>query len=121
MNTLRLPSFLLAAGLLVCAAGCVTGCATGHTSPDVATPARAAEDLPDRFKAPTAAGRQETGPEAVCLNPIYDPRDGTSLTLIRSAGGRGDYEPQPLRYGVQEGELLRVDCATGQAIGIVKR
>ena len=52
---------------------------------------------------------------------MADPRDGTVLTLIRSAEGRGDYEPRPLRYGVREGELLRVECASASAVAIVKR
>jgi hypothetical protein len=51
---------------------------------------------------------------------MIDPRDHTRLTLIRSAGGVGDYEAPPGRYGVQEGELLRLECATGRVIGIVK-
>ncbi len=56
-----------------------------------------------------------------CRNPIVDPRNDTRLTLIRSADGLGDYEPVTLRYGVSEGELLRVDCASGRAVGIVER
>jgi hypothetical protein len=121
MNTLRLLPVVLAAGMLALVIASLTACATAPASPDAANPVRAPEGVPDKFKAPTSAGRVELGPEAVCLNPLIDPRDETRLTLVRSTGGHGDYAPEPLRYGVQEGELLRVDCATGQAVGIVKR
>jgi hypothetical protein len=52
---------------------------------------------------------------------MVDPRDGTTLKLIRSKDGRGDYEVPPGRYGVGEGKLLRLDCATGRIVAIVKR
>ena len=69
----------------------------------------------------TAAGPVEPQPGDTCRNLLVDPRDETRLTLIRSANGRGDYEPEPPRYGLKEGQLLRVDCATGRAVGVVKR
>lgn len=41
--------------------------------------------------------------------------------MVRSLNDRGDYQPSSSRYGVRDGELLRINCATGQAIGIVRR
>lgn len=56
-----------------------------------------------------------------CNNPMLDPRDQTRLTLVRSAGGQGDYEVPQGRYGVGSGELLRLECGSGRVIGVVKR
>lgn len=56
-----------------------------------------------------------------CLSPLEDPADGTILYLVRSAGGLGDYDVPTGRYGVGAHELLRIDCATGAAVGIVPR
>lgn len=52
---------------------------------------------------------------------MIDPRDGTELRLVRSQAGRGDYAVPTGRYDVAAGELLRLDCRTGEAIGIVER
>jgi hypothetical protein len=64
---------------------------------------------------------------AGCRVHLADPAFGTHLTLVRSTdrGGAptrywGDYQVTPIgRYGVEEHQLLRVDCRTGQAVGIV--
>lgn len=101
--------------------GNLTGCAVRQMSSPAGPPLRAAADLPDHFLTSTPIGAVEPRPDEGCRNPLIDPRDETRLTLIRSAEGRGDYEPGPLRYGLHEGELLRVDCASGRAVGIVKR
>jgi hypothetical protein len=68
---------------------------------------------------------------ASCLIHLKDPRDDTRLDLIRSTemtgrdGGPshlGDYVVTPAgRYGVGAGELLRVDCGTARALGVVAR
>ncbi len=34
--------------------------------------------------------------------------------------GRGDYSVPEGKYGVQKGELLRINCRTGEVLGIVK-
>jgi hypothetical protein len=52
---------------------------------------------------------------------MRDPRDGTELRMLRSHATRADYEVAPGRYGVGEHELLRLDCNTGQPLGIVRR
>ena len=85
---------------------------------------RVATDLPDRFLEVLldAAGSETTAEPTgnlVCRTPIVDPRHGLHLELQRSTNGVGDYAVETGRYGVRAGELLRVDCATGRAIGIV--
>lgn len=101
----------------------LTGCAVKQMSSDTGSPLRAAVDVPDHFMTSTATGAAEPRPDEGCRNPIIDPRNGARLTLIRSADGRGDYEPQSpgSSYGLNKGELLRVECASGRAVGIVKR
>lgn len=56
-----------------------------------------------------------------CRSPALDPQDGTRLVLARSGVGRGDYEVPAGRYGVSSREYLRLDCATGGVIGVVRR
>ncbi|HEX6307610.1 MAG TPA: hypothetical protein VFZ69_05440 [Longimicrobiales bacterium] len=79
---------------------------------------RPAADTPVEF-----VSEDGTRPENACRNPLVDPRDQTRIRLMRSAdvGGRqrGDYEVPAGRYGVGTDELLRIDCASGQALGIV--
>jgi hypothetical protein len=107
-----------ALALLSLLAGCSTGMQSGGAG-DAAM--RQAQDTPARF---TTADGTLPLPDDGCRVTIIDPRDQTSLRLARSAqfgmSHRGDYEVPVSRYGVQQGELLRVDCATGEAIGIVR-
>jgi hypothetical protein len=76
-------------------------------------------DPPTRFV--TADG---VASEDGCRMTMVDPRDQTWVRLARSAqygmSYRGDYEVTTGRYGVQQGELLRLDCSTGEVIGIVR-
>ena len=55
-----------------------------------------------------------------CRNPLVDPRTDLRLVLERSEGGHGDYSVPEGRYEVGAGQLLRIDCATGKALGIVR-
>ena len=114
----RLRGLLAAVAIVVS-----TGCAVKRMSSDAGAPMRAAVDVPDHFMSSTATGAAEPRPEDGCRNPIIDPRNATRPTLIRSANGRGDYEAQSpgSGYGLNKGELLRVDCASGRPAGIVKR
>jgi len=107
--------------ILVCI-GLLAGCASTRP-PAGDRPLRQAEDAPDHFVvgAIDGAGTSEPAPGAGCRNPMVDPRNGTRLTLVRSSEGQGDYEVPPRQYGVGEGEVLRIDCATGRTIGIFKR
>ena len=102
--------------VIVSLAGCAAKQAGTHTGSQGSL-----ADVPDHFMTWTPAGPAEPQPGGTCTNPLVDPRDETRLTLIRSAHGRGDYEPEPLHYGLSKGQLLRVDCATGRAVGVVKR
>ena len=101
--------------LPVIAAACVS---TGTFTPNPAN-LRMAQDAPPQFV--TEDGGPP--PEDSCRSPLIDPRDQTRLRLVRSgavgATQQGDYEVPEGRYGVRTGELLRVDCSTGQALGIV--
>lgn len=80
---------------------------------------RQASDVPARFEAPIGIERTSNA----CVTPLTDPRDGTTIKLITSFGDQevGDYEVPPGRYGVEENELLRINCRTGDIMGIVRR
>jgi hypothetical protein len=102
------------------AALALVGCAHRAASLAADAAARPATDVPERFV--TGAPPPAAGAEPACHSPLLDPRAGTRLVLVRStAGTRGDYEVPAGRYGVAPGELLRVDCTTGTAIGVVRR
>lgn len=115
----RAPAAFLSLAVVL-TAGC------GVSRPWELTP-RPTSGVPDRFV--PADVHQESGP--TCLVHLKDPRDDTRLELIRSAevAGRyggpshlGDYAVSPAgRYGVGSGELLRVDCENGRALGVVDR
>jgi len=99
----------------------VAACATGRSAPFDELP-RPAYDVPARFVLdPTHPdGSALTGGPG-CRNPLFDPRDAARIRLVRSAAGRGDYEVPAGRYGVGSRELIRLDCATGEALGVVGR
>jgi len=74
-----------------------------------------------------------------CLTHLADPTSSVRLELVRSVAGdaraaaegagvtttrnpQGDFATDPSNpYGLRNGELLRVDCATGRPLGAVKR
>lgn len=95
------------------------GACASATTPWAAAELRSAEDAPTSFVTEDGAL-----PARGCRNPLIDPRDRTRLRLVRSArvgaGELGDYEVPAGRYGVAPGELLRIDCATGEPLGIVR-
>lgn len=80
---------------------------------------RQATDFPARFDAPQGV----TLGSNTCASPLTDPRDGTKITMHSSFGneGVGDYVVPVGRYGVGDGELLRINCRTGEVLGIVRR
>lgn len=79
---------------------------------------RPATDVPLQFEAPAGMTLGSNS----CLNPLTDIRDGTKITMYIFYGeGIGDYEVHIGKYGVHTGELLRVNCATGEILGIVRR
>lgn len=104
----------------------LSACALFSTSStfDPATDVRPASDLPARFEPIDSAVRLEPADTLAgsgCLSPLLDPRDGLELRFVRSGTALGDYEVPEGRYGVQRGELLRIECNTGEVVGIVRR
>ncbi|MCM4160808.1 hypothetical protein FHG64_00405 [Antarcticibacterium flavum] len=77
---------------------------------------RTAVDVPERFSTPPGLAWGAN----TCINPIIDPADGTELILIQSMDGLGDYRVTGGKYGVNTGELLRLNCRTGEVVGIVR-
>ncbi len=85
-----------------------------------------AKNLPDHFMVAVSGLAQKEEPSGTtCRNPMVDPRNGTALNLMRSKNGVGDYQilgnqyELDSSYGVDSRHLLRIDCATGKALGIV--
>ena len=116
---------LLVVGFFALGSGCAGTQEAAPTGGDAGArhmaPERVAVDVPDHFMIGTdSGGMAEPIADGTCRNPIVDPRDGTRLILIRSADSFGDYEPPLPRYGLGKDDLLRVECSTGKAYGIVK-
>jgi hypothetical protein len=116
-------SALFAAGSALCA---LSGCASSSSSTERPVVAQA-KNLPDHFMVAVSglARMEEPRPGEGCRNPMVDPRNGTALNLMRSKNGVGDYQVMGSQYelessyGVDPRHLLRIDCATGKALGIV--
>lgn len=84
--------------------------------------ARNAVGTPNRFIFDRGDFESDSVAVMSCFTPLWDLRDRTKLTLVRSIDRRvGDYEVTPLRYGVGPEELIRVHCYSGAVIGIVPR
>ena len=81
-------------------------------------PIREASDCPDHFAVSAAASGLPAGS---ARSPMFDARDGTEIELVRSDRGWGDYQVPAGRYGVQKGELLRLESSTGWPLGIVRK
>lgn len=115
----RSPALLLSIALLL--TGFVSGCAsTSFTTMEII---READDAPDHFLVGLPSSTETMEPSAGdgCRSPMVDPRDETRLTLVRSGSDLGDYEVPLGHYGIGRGELLRLECSTGRAIGVVRR
>ena len=41
--------------------------------------------------------------------------------MVSAEDGAGNYSVPEGKYGVGKGELLRLDCATGKVLGIIKK
>ena len=74
-----------------------------------------------------AAAPVQAGPEASPASAAPEVLAGAGplsprhvIALQRSAAGRGDYAVEPGNYGVKAGERVRIECATGRAVGIVR-
>jgi hypothetical protein len=77
---------------------------------------RNATDTPAYFESPVSFPG-----ERVCKSPMTDPRNGTKINFIRSSWPMADYEVPTGKYGVKSNELLRVNCETGEVVGIVRQ
>jgi hypothetical protein len=129
-KTLRL---LAGGGAVAVALLALPGCTTGKNDmsrPIVGVPL----NMPDHFMVVVSgiASVEEPKPGEGCKSPLADPRGKTVktlLTLKRSADGKGDYVVETMgdessgidgkAYGLTSRQLLRIDCATGKALGIV--
>jgi hypothetical protein len=99
----------------------LAGCAHGSKFPPDEV-ARPASDMPSRFVYDATDFNPDSLPTGDCRSPMSDPRDQTRLMMVRIVKGkRADYEVPEGRYGVKTGELLRINCVTSAAIGIVPR
>lgn len=78
---------------------------------------RQPENAPEAF----TPGEKVSLDESSCKSPMIDPQDGTSIVLHQSSGSIGDYEVPEGKYGLQKRELLRLDCETGEVLGVIKR
>lgn len=79
---------------------------------------RQPDDAPAKFTLAKGMDFEEN----TCKSPMLDPEDGTELIMIRSWGnGVGDYRVPKDKYGLNTGEYLRLNCETGQLIGVVKK
>ncbi len=101
----------------------VGGCAMFNAGAAPEAAPRPPIDAPSRFVLDPAFPETPIAstPGQGCRSPLFDPRDGARLRLIRSASDRGDYEAPEGRYGVNARELIRVNCYSGEVLGIVKR
>lgn len=109
-------------GVVLAALALLAGaCASTSTFPPDGGLLRNAQDTPMQFV--TEAG--VAGAPDTCVSPLIDPRDQTRVALVRSGSvrgaRRGDYAVPGDRYGVTSGALLRIDCGTGRALGIVAK
>lgn len=92
---------------------CLLSCTAGRQGDgDI----RTAVNTPNQFDVPAGMAWGDN----TCKNPIIDPQDGTELILVQSRDGMGDYRVTGMKYGVNQGELLRVNCRTGAVVGIVR-
>lgn len=94
----------------------IWGCGSSGTRSDSEI-LRTTDEAPLGFTAPQSL---ETG-EDHCKSPLVDEAEGTALILIRSTQGLGDYQVPEGMYGMNADELLRIDCRTGEVLGVVRR
>lgn len=94
----------------------LSGCGSSSNSFTSEEVIRKAVDTPEAFQHPEMDEENK-----VCRSPLTDPRTGAEITFLRASWPYADFEVPTGRYGVNSGELLRVNCETGEAVGIVKR
>lgn len=94
----------------------LVGCGTTSNSFTSQEVVRDATDTPAYFESPEAVPG-----EKICKSPLTDPRDGTKINFLRAQWPMADYQVPSGKYGVRSTELLRVNCESGEVVGIVKR
>ena len=104
--------------LLVAAAALLAACNTATVYPTAV--ARAATDAPAAFTRENGSAVSGTAGAATCFSPLVDPRNQARITMVRASQGSGDYSAPSGAYGVGAGELLRIDCSNGRALGVVR-
>lgn len=77
---------------------------------------RQAENTPSQFLPPKGVSLDQNS----CKSPMIDSVDGTEIIMVTSTSGEGNYRVPQGKYGVQKGELLRLNCSNGKVLGIVK-
>jgi hypothetical protein len=107
----------LLASLVALASACAHAGGPGNFPSSAIT--RPAVDVPEQFTLGASAGAPSS--DGTCRSPLTDPRTGFELRFVRTMTGIGDYEVPTGRYGARGGELLRIDCRTMKAIGLVPR
>ncbi len=95
----------------------IIGCGSSGDTVENDDVLRMGYNTPEKFNPPSGI----TLDGESCKSPMIDPRSGISLTMVRSSEGHADYEVPNMNYGVERGELLRLNCATGEVIGIVRK
>jgi hypothetical protein len=116
-----MPLFRTGLSLLGFLVFSLAGCAHGQKYPadEVARPA---SGLPSRFVYDASNYNPDSLPMGDCRTPMTDPSDHTVLVMVRIVKDkRADYQVPEGHYGVKAGELLRINCRTSAAIGIVPR
>ena len=104
--------------------GCAPRLVTDRVASAWRSPGRMAVDAPARFVVPEES-RVSGAPASGCASRLVDRRYGVELTLVRASDAhdktwRGDYRASaPQRYAAADGELVRVECATGFPLGLV--
>jgi hypothetical protein len=104
---------LVVAAVVCAASGCSTVSQVMKTTPERIE--RPATDHPGQFQ--LADGTLNSN--AACQASLVDPRDKSTISLVRTKHGQGDYKVAAGKYGVAANELLRVDCTVGRAVGVV--
>ncbi|WP_029036166.1 hypothetical protein [Salinimicrobium xinjiangense] len=93
-------------------------CGSSNVQRSMTPVLRPAVDAPLMFETPEGISVKEN----TCNSPLIDPRDDSRIIMITSFNeGVADYEVPEGKYGVEDRELLRVNCATGEVVGIVRR
>jgi len=82
------------------------------------TPQPIPASVPARF---VPADSTRTLPAEGCLSPLKDPKTGTTIFLVRSENGVGDYLAPSGAFHIPDGKVLRLECSSGDVLGLVQR